>query len=69
MCGFCSLNTAGCREGQVRLAGNNSREGVVEICLNGQWGTICDSRWTEATTGLVCQALGLGKRGWCAVFP
>eukprot|EP00731_Ephydatia_muelleri_P030938 Em0022g452a len=55
----------GCKEGQTRLAGNNSNEGVVEMCFNGQWGTICDAsnRWTEATSGLLCQTLGLGNRG------
>lgn len=34
-------------------------EGRVEICKGGQWGTVCNSLWTEEDTTAVCGQLGL----------
>ena len=39
----------------------------MEICFNGQWGTICNNRWTEVVAGVVCQMLGLGGKGVCNI--
>ena len=48
-----------CNYGDVRLMdGSSEYEGRVEVCINDQWGTVCDTSWsgTDATT--VCKQLG-----------
>jgi hypothetical protein len=50
-------------EGVVRLADGVSAEGVgvygrVEICINQQWGTVCDGGWDVAEARVACSQLG-----------
>ena len=35
-------------------------EGRVEICLDGEWGTICDTHWTSLDAIVVCRQMMLG---------
>ena len=54
----------GCTEGEVRLAGGaNNTEGRVEICLNDEWGTVCDQMWDNTDASVVCRQLGLDRIG------
>ena len=54
-----------CTNGQVRLAGGNIlNEGRVEICLNNQWGTVCDNSWGSADATVVCRQLRHSTQGW-----
>ena len=47
-------------EGDVRLAGGNGEnEGRVEVCLAGEWGTICDRGWGVNDATVICRQLGL----------
>jgi len=47
-----------CRTGQVRLSGSTEEnEGRLEICVNNQWGTVCDDSWDMAGASIVCQQL------------
>lgn len=49
-----------CQTGDVRLAsGQDEYEGRVEICINGEWGTVCDIGWGSQEAAVVCGQLGL----------
>ena len=41
-----------------RLAGgNSSMEGRVEVNYRGWWGTVCDDRWNQSSTAVLCRQL------------
>ena len=46
-------------EGEIRLRGGTiSREGRVEMCSGGVWGTVCDNGWGTTDARVVCRQLG-----------
>lgn len=53
-----------CNNGDLRLQdGPSEREGRVEICMNGIWGSICDNLWDDVDATVVCRQLGFSDQG------
>ena len=59
-----SAGTSSCDDGDVQLVGGKTeREGRVEICYNGVWGSVCADGWDEVNANVVCVQLGYGLPG------
>ena len=45
--------------GKAKLVDSWSlREGRLEMCMNGQWGTVCSNGFDTADAAVVCRQLG-----------
>ena len=62
--------TALCSDGHVRVVSETEEDlkdgrlrGRVEVCLNGRYGTICDTEFDGQDASVVCRQLGLSPYG------
>lgn len=61
---ICDLVPGDCINGDLRLMdGKTKTEGRVELCLEGQWGLVCDTQWSQSDANVVCRQLGFGAYG------
>ena len=53
-----------CQNGTVRLHGSGySTMGRVEVCVNGEWGTICRDSFDDNDARVMCSQLGYSPYG------
>ena len=54
-----------CTDGDIRLYGGSTpNEGILHVCANGVWGTVCsNSYWNSINTDVACFQLGYYNYG------
>ena len=53
-----------CEHGSTRLVGGSSeREGAVQVCFQGVWGSIISQSWDFSEARVVCRSLGQDEYG------
>ncbi|XP_067151379.1 scavenger receptor cysteine-rich type 1 protein M130-like [Apteryx mantelli] len=53
----------------LRLVGDSSCTGRLEVFYNGTWGSVCANGTSPATAAVVCRQLGCGAGGWLESAP
>ena len=62
-------NTAdNCSNGETRIVNGQSAEGLLEICYDGFWGSICPSYWDNNDAKVACRQLGYTDIGMLYIY-
>ena len=65
----CIIGT--CTHGSVRVVnryGTLTRQGNVELCINGRWRMVCANSWHNRDASVVCRELGYSPFGKSGVW-
>ena len=49
------------------MGGTAPTEGRVEVCVNNNWGTVCDDGWTAVDAGVACMQAGFSSENAVAI--
>ena len=64
---YFSITIAPCVNGTVRLYSKSGsyfrRYGRVQVCVNNDWGTVCNHFWDAQDASVVCNMLGYSLYG------
>lgn len=54
-----------CSHGDIQLVGDHRYDnfGSVEVCMNGEWGKICNEFWRNEDASVACRQLGFSPHG------
>ena len=52
-----------CSNGETRIRGDKMTEGRVEVCVGGEWGTVCSRGWGYHEAAIVCRQQGFNAQG------
>lgn len=56
---FLNVVRGNCNEGKVRLVnGTLDREGRLEVCVNGLWGSVCPYSFSKSAAHVACKQAG-----------
>ena len=58
------ISLSDCTNGEIRIVnGSTALQGRVEVCVDGNWGTICDAGWGAPEAMVACRQLGFSPTG------
>ena len=53
-----------CTDNEIKLVGGRTQvEGRLELCVSGQWSTVCNQQWSAQNAAVVCRQLQLDPTG------
>ena len=58
-----------CTDGSIRLySGSSAMDGILHVCANGAWGTVCSGYWDNQDNAVACRQLGFLSYGGYLIY-